>query len=179
MPMTKARHKNPLRIVPEITEQNRRSFCFDKTEPKARVEFSAIVRATTGEAGDNPSNSMHTRERCAALRTFVNETSRAPADGKWQLMATLFAIDAKIATGSAPLDAVRSDAPISGPGLRKQVRQFVSQRLLNFRGTVFVQTRVQRDEFSPPIGASGASFQTRIPFHVYLARGSYRAVTTQ
>ena len=94
-------------------------------------------------------------------------------------MTTLLAIDAKIATGGAPLDAVRSDAPISGPGLGKQVRQFVSQRLLNFRGTVFVQTRVQRDELSPPIGASGASFQTRIPFHAYLARGSYRAVTTQ
>jgi len=94
-------------------------------------------------------------------------------------MATLLAIDAKIATGDSPLDAVRCDAPISGTRLGEQVRQLVSQRLLNFGGTVFVQTRVQRDELSPPIGAASASLQTRIPFHAYLPRGSYRAVTAQ
>ena len=84
-------------------------------------------------------------------------------------MTTRFILDAEIAAGATPSGAVRWNAPATRAELREQMRQLVAKRAIDLGCIVFAQARIQRDEVTARIGASGGAEEARIPFHVNFA----------
>ena len=84
-------------------------------------------------------------------------------------MATRFVLDAEIAAGATPFIAVRWDAAATRAELPEQMRQLVAERAVDLGCIVFTEPRVQRDEVTARIGASGGAEEARIPFHVNFA----------
>lgn len=80
-------------------------------------------------------------------------------------MAAAFVANSEIVTSRTPLRPVRQNPSPSGPKLRQKMGQLVPQRAIDFVGAVFVQARIQRDEFVPKGCAPGASSEPRLPFH--------------
>ena len=64
-------------------------------------------------------------------------------DREWQLVANAFALNAEIAAGSAPFDAVRQDVRAAGAELGKEVSKFVPQRSIRFSSSKFFQNWVK------------------------------------
>jgi hypothetical protein len=77
-----------------------------------------------------------------------------------------FVSDSESATGRAPFGAMRQDSPASGAELREKMREFVPKCAIDLGVAMFAQSRIQRNEFGAGVGASGAGFQTRVPFHL-------------
>src|SRR5262245_27674562 len=76
-------------------------------QPKANIEFAAVVCATTGQACDCAFDFAYAREIAPAIRATVDETLRITLPREWQRMAALFACDSQIATSLLPLGPVR------------------------------------------------------------------------
>jgi hypothetical protein len=170
--------KASLRLIPEITEQSRGSFRFDKPKPKTSVELATVVRAATGKTGDGPPNPLHPRKRRPAMWAFIKKSPGPLADGKWQSVTTRFAIDAQIAASFVPFGPMRRNSASSCARLREQMRQFMAQGLFDLPAAVFAQARIQRNQLVSIIGAPGATLQARIPLHTHLAGGSHSAVSS-
>ena len=84
-------------------------------------------------------------------------------------MTTRFILDAEIAAGATPFIAVRWDAAATRAELPEQMRQLVAERAVDLGCIVFAQARIQRDQVTARIGASGGAEEARIPFHVNFA----------
>src|SRR5437867_6062048 len=88
-----------------------------KLEPKARIEFAAVVFATAGETGDRATHAADAREFGVAVWTAVNETRRKRARGERQIVTASFIGDAEVTTGRAPFRSVRCDPAPAGAEL--------------------------------------------------------------
>ena len=93
-----------------------------------------------------------------------------PLHGKRQRVTSRFIADAEIVAGLAPFGSMRRNAAVAGAELREEVSQLVPQRAVDLERIVFAQTRIQRDELAPEIGAAGGAEKPGVPFHVDGAR---------
>lgn len=136
------------------------------------------MRATAGEAGDSAANFSHARKSFGAVRAFVEKTADAFGDREGEIVTTFFVGDSQIATGIAPFGSVRCDAStIFCAQMREDVRELVQKRALDFVGMI-AQSRIERDEFFAEVGAAGAGFQARVPFHANFIGDARGAVFT-
>ncbi len=80
-------------------------------------------------------------------------------------MTACFISNAKVAAGLAPFRSVRRNAASSGPELREEMREFVTQGAIDLRRAVRVQARIERDYLIPKVRTPGCTPQLRIPLH--------------
>ena len=78
-----------------------------KLQSKARIKFSAVMRAATSQAGNRASHPAHALEIAAAVGTSINETCCMTFHWKGKVVAAHFVANAKIATRVAPFCAMR------------------------------------------------------------------------
>jgi len=90
-------------------------------------------------------------------------------------VAALFVADTEINTCTAPLFSVWQNAATPGTKSSEQMRQFVSKGPIDFAG-VIAQSRIERDQSLMKIRATGAAFQSRIPFDANLVGDSMRSI---
>ena len=94
-------------------------------------------------------------------------------------MAALFVANPKITAGPAPFRSMRQNATPAGAKLREKMGQLMTKGAIDFPFSVFSESRIQRNQFLAIIGAAGAAFQARVPFHTNAARDSCRIGCSQ
>jgi hypothetical protein len=137
----------------------------DKPQPKTRVEFSAVVSATARQARDSTANAVDPREVALTIWTFIQKTPQPFGRRQGEIVTALLVPNPQMLACLTPFIAVRLYSTSTGAKLGEQMSQFVAEGALNFCGSVFMQPRVQQDQFPPIIGATRATFQAGIPFH--------------
>src|SRR4029077_9266192 len=90
-------------------------------------------------------------------------------------MAPLFVTDSQIVARLSPFRSMRRDPAPTGPKLREEMRELVSQCALNFAGMKH-KMRIQRDQLRAILRPARARFQSRIPFYPKFARNSRGAI---
>ncbi len=88
-------------------------------------------------------------------------------------MARVFASEAEIGAGASPMFAVRRDPSSADTILRKEMREFVSERAIDFVGAEFLERGIERHERGTKISAADRRAHLRVPFHAH-ARGEIR-----
>lgn len=137
---------------------------FHKPESRRRIELSPVKFPAAIQAGHLPFDPADSRKIFAASGTAIQETPDTLPDWKRQSVTARFVRDAEVAAGLSPFSAVWRDAATPGSELREQMGQLVAQGALDFRGVVVAESRVERDEITPRIGAAGRAEKARIPF---------------
>jgi len=110
-------------------------------EPKARVEFSAVMCAAAGQARDGTAYPANARKFPAAIWAPINKSRRVSLCRKWEIMTARFISDSEIMTRLSPLGAMRQDPAPTGTKLSEQMGQFMAQRAIDF-GPMLRQPRV-------------------------------------
>lgn len=118
---------------------------------------------------------MHARKIFSTARTAIKESARPFLHGKGQRMTPRFIADTEIAAGLAPFGSVRRNTAVAGAELREEMRQLMPQRAIDLDRVVVAQTRIQRDELTMEVRATGGAEKPGVPFHVDGA-GKFRGV---
>jgi hypothetical protein len=79
----------------------------DRPQSKARIKFSAVMRAAAGETRNGSANFAHAWEFVFALRTLVKKAPCAFAGREGEMVATLLVADPKVHARLAPFSSVR------------------------------------------------------------------------
>jgi hypothetical protein len=145
----------------------------NKLENEARVVPSAIVSAATGKAGRFASEPPDAWEFTRAAAATIQQSPGPMTNWKGKRMAARFATDPKIMTRRAPLGPVGLNPAASCARVSQQMREFVSQRPVDFSAAVFAQPRIQRDAAPAPICPAGSRLQPGFPADRYsLSQGN-------
>ena len=91
MPMTTARHKNPCGLFSKSRNKINDHFVSTRRSRKRTSNLPRLCARQQARHATTRRIATHPREGRAALRTFVNETTRTAADRERQLMTTRFA----------------------------------------------------------------------------------------
>jgi hypothetical protein len=97
-----------------------------ESQPKARVEFSTVVRAATGETCNGASYPPYAMKITLAIWTFVQVPPSACARREWEIMTALLISNSQIAARSAPLVAMRQNSATTSAKLSENMRQFMT-----------------------------------------------------
>jgi hypothetical protein len=122
------------------------------------MKVPAVVRAAARQTRDRASDSPHPRKIEKTIRALVNETPDAFMSREGKIVTTLFVANAEIMARCAPFRTVRQNAPPTGTKLRKEVRQFMTQCSIDLGKSMFVESRIQCDQFAAIIDVARASF---------------------
>jgi hypothetical protein len=112
-----------------------------ESQPKTRVEFSAVVRAATSETCNSASYPPHAMKITFAIWTFVQVPPNACARRERKIMTALLIGNSQIAARSAPLVAMRQNSATTSAKLSDNMRQFMTQSTIDF-GRMFQQPRI-------------------------------------
>src|SRR4030095_2876542 len=85
-----------------------------------------------------------------------------------QCVASLFAGEPQVSACFAPFGSVRRNAAPARSMMREQMRQFVFQRLLNFREPERLKPGIQFNQSLRRISQSGRALHSTVPAHAHL-----------
>ena len=102
-------------------------------QSETAVEFTAIIRATTGQAGYCAFDWTHAREFALAIWTLIQVAPRAFTDGKGEIVTALFVGNTEVAACKTPLVSVSENSAATGPVLSENMSEFVSQSAIDLR----------------------------------------------
>src|SRR5690242_11115455 len=105
---------------------------FERSQAKARVEFTAVVCATTGKARDGTAYPADARKFLSAIWAPINEARHVSSCWEREIVAALFIRDFQIATRLLPLLAMRKNPAPARAKLREDVGEFMPQRAIDF-----------------------------------------------
>jgi hypothetical protein len=91
-------------------------------------------------------------------------------------VAARFVGDPEICAGTAPFFAVRGDPPAAGPGLAKQMGQFVAEGALDLCLAKGAKPAVEQNALRFVLGAARSGAKPSRPLHTEPARERFRGV---
>jgi hypothetical protein len=110
-------------------------------QSKARIKFSAVVRAATGETCNSASYPLYAMKMDLAIWTFVEVPPSACARRERKIMTALLICNSQIVARCAPLVAMRQNSATTSSKLSENMRQFMAQCAIDFR-RMFEQPRI-------------------------------------
>jgi hypothetical protein len=144
-------------------------------QPELRIEFSPVVRATTGQAGDPALDATHPREIAPAMWAPVKKAPSRAALNKREGMTTCFVYYPEIAARPAPFRTVGGDPAPTTAVVGEQVREFVPKGAVDFQVAMVVQFRIEHDQAVAEIRTARTGAQAGIPFDLKPGRQTTRA----
>jgi hypothetical protein len=103
-----------------------------KRQPKTRIEYSAIMRAATGQTCDCAFDPTHASKIALATWTPVKIAPSAFTGCEREIMTTLLVANPKIAASLPPFNAMRQNPAPARTKLRQDMRQLVVQSSVDF-----------------------------------------------
>ena len=103
-------------------------------EAESIVVFSAIMFATTGQAGDGTLGRSNPVQRTSAISALVEKFSLNPGARERDVVTAGFAWDPEVATGLPPLGSVGGNCPASRAVLCDKMSQLMAKGSLHFAG---------------------------------------------
>jgi len=110
-------------------------------QPKAWIEFGAVVFSTTRETRNCAAHAPHARKFLATNWAPINETRHVLSCRKRQIVAALLIGDSKLAASLPPFGSVRQNSATASAKLSENMSEFVSQSAIDFSG-MFKQLRI-------------------------------------
>jgi hypothetical protein len=133
--------------------------CCHQPQPKTRIEFAAIMRATTSQTCNCTFDPAHTRKIAPATWTPVKIAPSTFTDWERQIVTPLLVANPKIAASLPPFNTMRQDPAPTRTKLRQDMRQFVAQSSVDL-SRMMNELGIQRDQFGAIIGSAGSCFET-------------------
>src|SRR6185369_909760 len=135
---------------------------------KARIIAPAVERTAAGETRGGATQRAGSWKNAPAIWTEIEVPASLPSDREGEIVAARFIGNPQICAGTVPIMAMRRDPATACARLRQQVSEFMAQRAVDLRFTVFAKPAVEKDASTGEFRATGGGTQTARPFNTHL-----------
>lgn len=94
-------------------------------------------------------------------------------------MTGAFAREAEIGASALPMFTMRRNPSFADTILGEEMREFVSERAIDFVGAEFLERGIERHEHGTKIGATDGGAHFRVPLHAHAQREIHSAGVAQ